>query len=70
MKHTRFEQITDFQEEIERLESINADLLKVCEILQKRLERLINLTPTGNLRKYLTDDNILALQTINKAKGK
>jgi hypothetical protein len=39
-------------------------LLKALEQVQKRLDYLISITPTGDLRNSICDDNILALTAI------
>lgn len=43
------------------------DLLEALKITQKRLESLINATPSGELRNQLTQENINALTAISKA---
>ena len=43
------------------------ELLEVSVMMQERIEQLINVTPTGRLRESLTDENIKALEAINKA---
>lgn len=52
--------------ELVKLEII-PELLEMLRILQKRLEILINLTPTGDKRNQLTEENILTLHLIQKA---
>jgi len=44
------------------------ELLETLTVLQKRLETLINLTPTSSKRNKLTEENIRALQLINSYK--
>ncbi len=43
-------------------------LLDTLIALQKRLDLLINLTPTGNERNIMTEENIIALTLINESK--
>lgn len=45
------------------------ELLSACEVLQMRLEMLINLTPTSELRNQLTEENIMVMALIEKATG-
>ena len=52
---------------IKRLNDAAPELLENLVILQKRLEYLINITPSGEQRNLLTEDNIQALLAIKKA---
>lgn len=50
-----------------QLAEINKELLKVSIVMQGRMEQLINVTPTGDLRNCLTDENIEAFAAIHNA---
>ena len=44
-------------------------MLQALILQQQRLEMLINLTPTGDLRNQLCDENIALMQLFNDIKG-
>jgi len=64
--HDAYDDLED-QESRAKLIAAAPELLEALIILQKRLEMLINLTPTGEKRNQLTEDNIKALLAIKKA---
>jgi hypothetical protein len=50
-----------------KLISCAPEMLESLIILQKRLEFLINLTPSGTERNIMCDENVLCLDLIKKA---
>ena len=56
-----------FQHELAGIQEVNTELLEALIVLQSRLEQLIIITPTGESRNAMTEDNINAEIAIQKA---